>query len=112
MSQSRSSQIREQLGHPVIDSDGHFLEYVPFFLDYLRDVGGSEMAARFEAAWAGSFISPRWYELSPEPAVAEIDRRPDTFSVDYQRLHARQGADAPMSLRTIVCTPADNATWR
>jgi predicted TIM-barrel fold metal-dependent hydrolase len=49
----------------VIDSDGHFLEYVPSFLDYLRDLGGSEMAGRFEAAWAGSFISPRWYELSP-----------------------------------------------
>ena len=34
------ADIRAQLGHPVIDCDGHWLEPIPVFLEYLRDLGG------------------------------------------------------------------------
>ena len=33
--------IRAGLDFPVIDSDGHWLEYAPIVADYLKKVGGS-----------------------------------------------------------------------
>ena len=36
---SRSARIREQLDHPVIDGDGHIVELLPVFLDFVRDHG-------------------------------------------------------------------------
>ncbi len=34
--------IRARLKHPVIDSDGHWVEYHPVLLDYLKKVGGTK----------------------------------------------------------------------
>ena len=51
---TRSARIRSDLGHPVVDADGHWIETAPvmkeFFLDFVRDLGGGDLAARFEAA--------------------------------------------------------------
>jgi predicted TIM-barrel fold metal-dependent hydrolase len=64
---SPSSLVRSRLSHPVIDSDGHFLESVPTFLDYLRAEAGSDLAGRFHAAWGASHIANlSWYALSPD----------------------------------------------
>jgi predicted TIM-barrel fold metal-dependent hydrolase len=41
--QSRSQQIRSNLAHPVIDSDGHVLEYLPAALPFLRDELGPQL---------------------------------------------------------------------
>jgi predicted TIM-barrel fold metal-dependent hydrolase len=35
-----ASEIRAGLDHPVIDADGHGIEYLPWFRDLLRDEGG------------------------------------------------------------------------
>jgi predicted TIM-barrel fold metal-dependent hydrolase len=32
-------ELREQLGHPVIDGDGHIIEMLPVFVDFIRDHG-------------------------------------------------------------------------
>jgi predicted TIM-barrel fold metal-dependent hydrolase len=40
---SRSARIREELGYPVIDGDGHIVEIIPVFLDYVRDHGRGEL---------------------------------------------------------------------
>jgi predicted TIM-barrel fold metal-dependent hydrolase len=37
--QSRSARIRAELGHPVLDGDGHVVELLAVFLDYVRDHG-------------------------------------------------------------------------
>src|SRR5215472_12824206 len=42
--QLSSAQIRARLSHPVIDSDGHWIEYFPMMLDYLRRVAGAKAA--------------------------------------------------------------------
>ena len=42
--QADSQTIRARLSHPVIDSDGHWVEYHPMILDYLTQVGGSKAA--------------------------------------------------------------------
>jgi predicted TIM-barrel fold metal-dependent hydrolase len=34
-------EIHDALDHPVIDADGHGIEYLPWFRDLLRDEGGS-----------------------------------------------------------------------
>src|SRR5262245_25199924 len=59
---SKSAAVRARLDHPVIDGDGHWLEPVPIFLDYLREVGGPSMVERFErrAKDVG------WYNMTPQ----------------------------------------------
>jgi predicted TIM-barrel fold metal-dependent hydrolase len=46
-----SSQVRAQLGHPVIDGDGHFVELAPLvdeaLLSHLEAVGGRELRDRY-----------------------------------------------------------------
>src|SRR5262249_35165835 len=38
----RAAQIRAGLKHPVIDGDGHWMEPIPVFLEYLSEAGGPE----------------------------------------------------------------------
>ena len=38
---TRSAEIHAQLRHPIIDADGHWLEPVPIFLDFLKQEGKS-----------------------------------------------------------------------
>jgi len=46
---TRSTEIRESLDHPVIDSDGHLREFLPEWLDYMIEVGGRDWADRYLA---------------------------------------------------------------
>src|SRR6187455_319388 len=64
-SRSRSAGIRQKLDHPVIDSDGHMVEVLPVMFDYLKQVGGPDMADRTWKAFTGGSVGS-WYELSPE----------------------------------------------
>jgi predicted TIM-barrel fold metal-dependent hydrolase len=45
---SASAKIRERLDHPVLDGDGHTIEYDPIFLEYLHQVAGPDMVKRYE----------------------------------------------------------------
>jgi len=66
---SKSAAVRARLAHPVIDSDGHMIEFEPGFLDALKHVGGCTMLERFrsEERNTGSWGKlSRWYRLSPE----------------------------------------------
>ena len=67
--ESRSEAIRRRLGHPVIDVDGHVQEVIPVLVDFVREVGGHEMADRFWADFPRNPVSgPKapWYSMSPE----------------------------------------------
>ena len=35
------AEVRAGLGHPVIDADGHGIEYLPYLRDLIRDEGGA-----------------------------------------------------------------------
>ena len=50
MDTARSAAVRVRLTHPVIDSDGHMIEFEPGFLDALKHVGGRTMLERFLSA--------------------------------------------------------------
>ena len=66
--------MRAQCNHPVIDGDGHWLEPVPIFCDFLRDVGGAEMVDRFREFIHESIDS--WYKRSPEERYSHRQTRP------------------------------------
>ena len=55
-SMSRSQQIRESLGHPVIDCDGHMVGLMPVLLEFLREVGGGDVVDRFTAQGSYRFV--------------------------------------------------------
>jgi len=66
ISKSKSAAIRAHLSHPVIDSDGHQVEYGPRVRDYVKELAGAEMADRVGPALEGTIASTRWYRQSPE----------------------------------------------
>ncbi|HET6810834.1 MAG TPA: hypothetical protein VFH50_07485 [Acidimicrobiales bacterium] len=47
----RAAAVRDRLGHPVIDADGHFMELMPLVEDeilaYLEEAGGPELRDRY-----------------------------------------------------------------
>jgi predicted TIM-barrel fold metal-dependent hydrolase len=64
---SKSAAVRSRLKHPVIDSDGHTLDFWPEFLDYLKQVAGPRVVERYVKLEGGTPISMRgWYNLSPQ----------------------------------------------
>ena len=42
------AEVRARVGHPIIDADGHVLEFMPALLDCLRAEMGPELFARFQ----------------------------------------------------------------
>src|SRR5579863_4179957 len=42
-----SQEIRKQIDHPVIDADGHWLEFGPSISDYLKEVAGQKVVDSF-----------------------------------------------------------------
>jgi predicted TIM-barrel fold metal-dependent hydrolase len=48
MALTKSAKIHSRLSHPVIDSDGHWIEYEPAVMEYVRSVVGDQSAARYE----------------------------------------------------------------
>jgi predicted TIM-barrel fold metal-dependent hydrolase len=47
MPSDRVSQIRRRLAHPIIDADGHLVEFMPMVIDCLREVADDAVAERF-----------------------------------------------------------------
>jgi len=66
---SKSTAVRAKLNHPVIDGDGHWLEPIPIFLEYLREVGGPSIVDKF----VSKAKDTSWYEMGP---AERMDRRP------------------------------------
>src|SRR6266705_4039165 len=46
----KPAEIRANLDHPIIDGDGHWVEFDPVFAERLRKVGGDKAADGFLAA--------------------------------------------------------------
>src|SRR5438094_40173 len=66
---SKSAKVRRQLDHPVIDGDGHWLEPMPIFLDYLKQVGGPSLVEHFKS----KDVERGWYAMTREE---RLDKRP------------------------------------
>src|SRR6185369_10649227 len=66
------SAVRARLDHPVIDGDGHWLEPIPIFLDYLKDVAGSSVVDKFVKRAKDT----TWYDIAPEERMRRRLHRP------------------------------------
>ena len=112
---ARSRHIRSRLNHPVIDADGHVLEVMPVFLDYLAEVGGSEAPKRFlEAPW-NTRDNPYWWIFPTKNAIDRasvslprlLHERLDELGIDYCVLYPTEGGQcinlADSELRGIAC---------
>jgi predicted TIM-barrel fold metal-dependent hydrolase len=128
---SKSSTIRARLNHPVIDSDGHMIEFEPAVLEHLESVGGKRIVERFRA-WSKEIL-PSWNRLSLAerrerraaritwwgmPAENTLDRataslpglfyeRLDELGIDFAVLYPTFGLPIPHledeELRKAVC---------
>lgn len=45
---TRAAQIRQQVGHPIVDGDGHILEFMETLSEYIREELGNTAFARYE----------------------------------------------------------------
>ncbi|MEE8164891.1 MAG: amidohydrolase family protein [Myxococcota bacterium] len=62
---SRSAEVRQGLGHPIIDSDGHHIEFQPAVFDTLERVGGRSMVDRYRK-WIEENSLFAWYGMTPQ----------------------------------------------
>jgi predicted TIM-barrel fold metal-dependent hydrolase len=134
---TRSADVRARVGHPIIDSDGHVVEFEPALLDYIRDVGGNQILERYKTAFDTAFYF-RWNHITPAerrefrvprpvfwpyPAKNTLDRataalprllhqRLDEMGLDFTILNPSQGLFAPHigddELRRVVCRAFNN----
>jgi predicted TIM-barrel fold metal-dependent hydrolase len=59
--ENRATEIHDELKHPVIDGDGHWMEPIPIFLEYLREVGGPGSVDQMRALWRRN---QAWYRAT------------------------------------------------
>jgi predicted TIM-barrel fold metal-dependent hydrolase len=73
---SKGAAVRAQLGYPVVDVDGHTLEYGPAVFDFIADVAGPATRDRLMALYdSGEELfgyNPRWYQQTWQE---RLDRR-------------------------------------
>jgi predicted TIM-barrel fold metal-dependent hydrolase len=127
---TRVEKVRARLGHPVIDSDGHDVEYLPLVREELRMLAGQAAVDRFEGMVKGAQLarglddSTRraqglmripWWGL---PARNTLDRatamfprllrnRLDAIGIDYAVIYPTYGLMAlsaePDEVRQAAC---------
>src|SRR5215469_3489611 len=132
MSNNRGSEamrLRARLNHPVIDSDGHWVEFGPQLNDYLKRIGGSKALDGFKSrpteVWhltvplqerrERRLDQPIWWGM---PARNTLDRatamlpkllyeRLADFGFDFVVLYPSAGLRAPFipdaELRQLTC---------
>ena len=100
---SRSARIRASLDHPVIDVDGHVIEFLPALMDTLKEVAGPGMVKRYRALFKeeGDPISAgrSWYQLTPEERFYEHTVRPPWWTYPTKNTLDRATAMLPRLLR-------------
>jgi predicted TIM-barrel fold metal-dependent hydrolase len=114
MSERDAAEVRAGLGHPVVDGDGHWVEYHPVMSEALRRIGGeravqgyahfgrvigqnvaltnAERRARnlgHEAFWAVPTANTRDRATAMMPAL--LDERLGDLGIDFTVLYPTQG---------------------
>jgi predicted TIM-barrel fold metal-dependent hydrolase len=97
MAKSRSAEIRARLNHPIIDSDGHTVEFFPAFLDVFKEVAGSKIVDRYVEE-GGLGRSMRWYVASPKQRLERRMTRPAWWGLPMKNTLDRVTASIPKLL--------------
>lgn len=129
-SHQSSKEIRARLGHPVIDSDGHYIEFGPSIIDYIKKVAGPRVADAFVAphyriaaaigmmpaercdrglAAEGFWVQPSKNTLDRATGIIPrlLYERLDEFGFDFTVLYPSAGLVVPRmednEMRRAVC---------
>src|ERR1700730_6594159 len=96
---SKSADIRARLSYPVIDADGHMLEFEPTFLEYLEQVGGPKIVERYIAVCErNSKRGFNWYEMSQQERHDTRTARPSWWALPAKNTLDRATATLPKLL--------------
>jgi predicted TIM-barrel fold metal-dependent hydrolase len=101
------ARIRRRLDHPVVDGDGHLVEFLPLVLDLVREEADAGVAGRFEEILFGlaqpdrlRHTRARAYWALPERNTLDrmtvtlpelLYRRLDEIGLDYALLYPSSG---------------------
>ncbi len=115
-----SSNLRETLGYPVIDTDGHLAEATFVIKDYLKVVGGPSLVERYEkspfmnerkdrpkavpwAQFAGPYTIDRATVMLPKLYALRLEEAGCDFSTIYPTLGFRVQTLPDDELRAATC---------
>ena len=76
---SRAAEVRAKLEHPLIDGDSHIVEFMPVFLDFLKEAGGSDAVQRFGGA--GRSGRKNWYQMTWDERRQQRVMRPPWWAL-------------------------------
>jgi predicted TIM-barrel fold metal-dependent hydrolase len=101
------ARIRSRLDHPIVDGDGHLVEFLPLVLDLVREEADASVARRFEELLLGLVQADRLrhtraraYWALPERNTLDrmtvtlpelLYRRLDEIGLDYVLLYPSSG---------------------
>ncbi len=101
------ARIRSRLDHPIVDGDGHLVEFLPLVLDLVREEADASVARRFEELLLGlaqadrlRHTRARAYWALPERNTLDrmtvtlpelLYRRLDEIGLDYVLLYPSSG---------------------
>ena len=94
-----AAEIRDGLTHPVVDTDGHMIEHLPVFLEFLKEVAGPSMVDRYLVR-SKEDKNGRWQSLSPEQRRNQRIGRPPFRGVPAANTQDRATAMLPKLLRS------------
>ena len=77
---SRAADIRASLDHPVVDADGHMLEYAPVFLDFLKQVAGAQTVKHYTSR-SKKARANLWHKMSRRQVLDNRISRPPFWAV-------------------------------
>src|SRR4051812_29827701 len=92
---SRSEAIRARINFPVIDSDGHAIEFAPALLDFLKEVGGEDMVKRYLGIGSLGLTRVDWFSLTPQERRDRRVARPTWWGVPTKNTLDRVTAALP-----------------
>jgi len=93
---SKSAGIRKRLNHPIIDSDGHMIEFEPGIMDHLKNVGGKTLVDQFQS-WVNENLFS-WYKLSSEDRRDKRPTRSTWWGMPTKNTLDRATASIPLLL--------------
>jgi len=94
-------RIRSKIGHPIVDADGHYLQFMPRVRSILAEIAGASVLARFdEYGMRGGHLRTRGFWGLP--AEATLDRmtamlprllyeRMDEIGIDFAVMYSTPG---------------------
>jgi predicted TIM-barrel fold metal-dependent hydrolase len=97
--------IKRRLGTPVVDGDGHQIEYVPAVRSLIREQEGAAAASRFDGWLNGMITTRRFASFWTLPTENTLDRatvmlprllcqRLEAIGIDYALLYPTLGLSA------------------